>query len=150
MRLKTQVCPSCSLVLEADARLRRCPGCGADLRVGSLPDLPLGSVSSDNLQGPAFPQEHRPNDDTAPLSEFIAAGAVLGGVGLLVAAVFLQSGVVAIIGVALMFGVTGFFAITKGSMGRAILHYRSTMWTGRHLDEMHWDESADRDRRRRR
>ncbi|HEU0073784.1 MAG TPA: hypothetical protein VFS30_07210 [Dehalococcoidia bacterium] len=86
---------------------------------------------SEDLQEPAFPQDPRARqDDTAPFSEFVAAGAVLGGLVLIVLGAVLQSGTVALVGVVTMFGVTGFFAIAKGSLGRAMKHYRETLWGG--------------------
>jgi hypothetical protein len=123
----------------------RCPSCGAGLETRALPDLPRELSSAEDLQEPAFRREQRLDNDTAPLSEFIAAGAVLAGMALLIASVMLRSGIVALVGVVLIFGVTGFFAISKGSLGRAILHFRLTMWTGRHPDEI---ISRDRDRKR--
>jgi fatty acid desaturase len=125
--------------------LRRCPNCGADMDAAPLPDLPPLVEGSEELQGPAFPQSQRRSDDTAPLSEFIAAGVVLLGAVLLVVAAIVGSGTLALVSVIVMFGVTGFFAIFKGSMGRALQHYRATMWSGRHPDE-----AATRDRNKRR
>ena len=126
--------------------MRRCPSCNEDLDIAPLPDLPRSTTGVESLQDPAFPQDPRARkDDTAPVSEFVAAGAVLGGVLLLVAGAVMMSGVLALLGVFLMFGVTGFFAFYKGSLGRAVQHYRSTMWGGRHPDE-----AASRDDRRRR
>jgi len=123
-------CRSCRTWIEDRGSVRRCPSCGADLEGQPLPDLPNGLASSEDLQGPAFPQEER-DSDTAPLSEFIAAGAVLAGVVMLVAGAMLASGIVALVGVALMFGVTGFFAVTKGSLGRSLRHGRSALWMSR-------------------
>ena len=135
-------CRSCRAWIEDRGRLRRCPRCGAELDTQPLPDLP-GFAPPRNLDAPAFAAEERPTSDTAPLSEFIAAGAVLAGIVMLVAGAMLASGVVALLGVVLMFGVTGFFAIYKGSLGRALQHYRATMWTGRHPDEV---ASRERDK----
>ncbi len=56
------------------------------------------------------------------MSEFIAAGAVLGGFGLLVLGFLLASSTVALLGVGAMFGVTGFFAFAKGSIARSWRH----------------------------
>jgi hypothetical protein len=111
--------------------MRRCPSCGAELDSAPLPDLPRGIAASEELQEPAFPRDPRARrDDTAPLSEFLAAGAVLGGLVMIVLGAVVQSGTVALVGVVMMFGVTGFFAIFKGSLGRALTHYRTTMWGG--------------------
>lgn len=141
---RSTTCRSCRTWIEDRGRRRRCPSCGAELDTAPLPDLPGGIIASDDLQEPAFPQDPRARkDDTAPLSEFVAAGAVLGGLVFIVLGAVLQSGLVALLGVVLMFGVTGFFAIAKGSLGRALSHYRTTMWGGfRH----HYHEKPEYDR----
>jgi hypothetical protein len=142
-------CRSCRTWIEDRGRGRRCPNCGAQLDTAPLPDLPRGIVAgSEELQEPAFPQDPRARgDDTAPLSEFAAAGAVLGGLVLIVLGAVVQSGTVALVGVVLMFGVTGFFAIAKGSLGRAITHYRTTMWGGlrrQYHEKSEYDREQDR------
>lgn len=91
--------------------MRRCPRCGAELDTLPLPSLPQRYASDAGLQGPAFPAEQRRRDDTAPLSEFLAAGAVLAGLVMLIAGAMLASMVVMAAGVFLMVGVTGFFAL---------------------------------------
>lgn len=125
---RSVTCRSCRTWIEDRGRMRRCPNCGAELDAHPLPDLPSGFAASEGLQEPAFPQEQRDDDETAPLSEFIAAGAVLAGLGLLVAGAMLASGAVALVGAVLMFGVTGFFAATRGSLGRTLQHFRTTLW----------------------
>ncbi len=139
-------CRSCRTWIEDRGGLRRCPSCGAALDKAPLPELPRDIGEVEELQEPAFPQEQRTDDDTAPLSEFIAAGAVLAGLVMLVVGAVVMSGAVALAGVVMMFGVTAFFAIAKGSMGRALNHYRATMWGGlrrRQFDDVSDDRNQD-------
>jgi hypothetical protein len=127
-------CPSCRTWIEDRGRLRRCPVCGVDLQASPLPSLP-GYASSSNLDAPAFATEEAGRNDTAPASEFAAAGAVVGGIVLLIAGAMLASGIVAILGVTLIFGVTGFFAFARGSVQRTLQHGWSTfLWPFRGRD----------------
>jgi hypothetical protein len=140
-------CRSCRAWIEDRGRLRRCPRCGAELDTQPLPDLP-GFAPSGNLDVPAFAPEERPISDTAPLSEFIAAGAVVVGLAMLVAGAVLSSGAVALSGVALAFLVLLVFSLFKGSLGRALLHYRETLWWGGRLpDAVRRDRERDKDDR---
>jgi len=124
-------CPSCRTWIE-DRHLSRCPSCGEVLDSQALPSLPRElTLDASDLQEPAFAEEPGARqDDTAPVSEFAAADAVLGGIVLLIAGAILASGTVALIGIVVMFGVTGFFAVTKGSMGHTLDHYRRGMFGG--------------------
>jgi hypothetical protein len=132
MTARSLTCPNCRVLLEDRDKLRSCPSCGADLGSSPLPGLPPDlATNGGELQEPEFARESGVRqDDTAPMSEFVAAGAVLAGALLLVAGAVVASGTLALIGVVLMFGVTGFFAITRGAMSRALIHYRDTIWGG--------------------
>jgi hypothetical protein len=138
-------CPSCRVWIDDTARLRRCPRCGEDLDTAPRPDLPEGLEEPDALQGPAFESQDQPND-TAPMSEFIAAGAVVAGIAMLIIGATVSSGVVALAGVILAFMVLLSYSLFKGAFGRAMLHYKATLWTGRHPDEA---AASDRERERR-
>jgi hypothetical protein len=121
-------CRNCRTWIEAGDRVKRCPSCGAELDVAPLPDLPPGAGVSEELQGPAFAVEHKPGDDTAPLSEFLAAGAVVAGLVMLIVGAVISSGTLALAGVFVMFVVTGLFAVIGGSLLRTLSRYGTSMW----------------------
>jgi hypothetical protein len=90
---------------------RRCPACGEDLETLPLPDLPPRAAgNTSNLQEPDFPAEARVSD-TAPLSEFLAAGSVVLGMVMLVAGVAMQQPLVMMAGFFVMLVVTAAFSI---------------------------------------
>ena len=141
-------CRNCGFGMEDSGDLKRCPNCGLELHSArSLGALPL-SVAED-LQEPAFPREGRANDDTAPASEFVAAGAVLGGAVLTLLGILGGSGTVALFGVVLIFGVTGGYAIFSGSLARSWRHGISQFLLfrpGRRDDAERGDDSPPRRR----
>ena len=57
--------------------------------------------------------------DTAPPGEFIAAGAVLAGLGVLILGFVIASSLLALLGVAMIFGITAGYAIFGGSLARS-------------------------------
>ncbi len=139
-------CRSCGTQIPDGDRLKSCPNCGAELDPARVPgDLPVPG-DSEELQGPAFPREARGND-TAPLSEFVAAGAVIGGLAIFFLGAVLASGIVALVGVVLIFGVTGFYAFFSGSLSRVWRHGLSQFRLGRPGRR---DEAEDRNPNRNR
>jgi len=121
-RASSTNCRNCGFGIEDSGELKRCPNCDVELHAGRSPGaLPMRSVAED-LQAPVFPREGRPNDDTAPASEFIAAGAVLSGALLILFGMMAGSGTIALVGIVLIFGVTGGYAIFTGSLARSWRH----------------------------
>lgn len=112
-------CRNCYIWVDTrDAR--RCPRCGSDLTALPLPVLPPIQTPRSALQDPAFPQG--PDDKTAPLSEFLAAGSVLGGLVMLIVGAAVASDAIILAGALVMFGVTGFFALlTRNAPMRRML-----------------------------
>jgi hypothetical protein len=100
-------------------RRRRCPACGEDLEYQPLPSLPVRAGGSTSLQEPDYPAEARPND-TAPVSEFLAAGSVVLGIVMVVGGAMAQQPLVIIAGFVVMLLITGFFAMfgKKSSLRR--------------------------------
>ena len=75
-----------------------------------MPDLPPRLNATVDLEEPDNPAEAKPSD-TAPLSEFVAAGCVLLGMVMVVGGAILRRPVVMLVGFLLMLVVTGTFAI---------------------------------------
>jgi F0F1-type ATP synthase assembly protein I len=87
-------CGNCGTPYDASGGDPRCPACNQAYHPGeSLPLLPLASGDSPrNLEEPHFfSDENDKEPETAPLSEFIAAGIVLGAFILMIVAVFVGS-----------------------------------------------------------
>ncbi|HWC29791.1 MAG TPA: hypothetical protein VG845_06890 [Dehalococcoidia bacterium] len=105
--------------------------------------MPRIPASGRDLEGPEFLEG--PNDgSTAPLSEFVAAGAVLLGIVMFIAGAALASPAVILAGVLIMFVVTGGFALIgrKAPMRRMLTGARDWL-PGR------WPTPTDDDRGRR-
>lgn len=115
-RESSLVCPNCRTALPD--RERRCPYCGTDLTAGRRTD-PADEESADaSLDEPAFLSDALDRTDTAPLAEFIAAGLVVAGFGVIVLGMALASAAVIFLGFALALLPMGFYAFSKGTFAR--------------------------------
>jgi hypothetical protein len=103
-------CPNCLAWVDTPGRRRRCPNCGNELEAQPLPHLPPGAGAATTLEEPAYAAEEHAHD-TAPLSEFLAAGTVVLGLFMMIGGAFAQAPVVMIAGFVVMLVVTGCFAI---------------------------------------
>lgn len=139
-------CSHCLTWVDTRGRRRRCPNCGNDLETQLLPQLPPGAGATTTLEEPDYPAEERPRD-TAPLSEFLAAGAVLLGLVMIIGGAAVTAPAVMIAGFAVMLVVTGFFAIfgRNSSLRRAAGWF--LRWPSPSMDKRA-DSSPDNDRSR--
>jgi hypothetical protein len=135
-------CRNCLTWVEAKSRRRRCPACGEALDTLPLPDLPRRADTSSDLQEPDFPSEARPSD-TAPLSEFLAAGSVVLGMVMLMAGAAMGQPLVMMAGFFVMLVVTAAFSIfgKNSSLRRAAVS--SANWL-----IPRWSAPPDRERDR--
>jgi uncharacterized membrane protein YvbJ len=108
-----------------------CTKCGTDLEpVAAAASLETPDIMIDPDKRPRWS-----DGETAPASEFAAAGSLLLGFLLLILGAVIASGIVILVGVALMFGVTGFFAIYSGAIGRSWRAGLSNFGIGRSDDD---------------
>jgi hypothetical protein len=129
-----------------DGLRRRCPQCGLDLDAGALPPPPRLTASA-NLEEPDYSADTRPSD-TAPLSEFLAAGSVLLGMVMVAGGAIAQLPLLLIAGFFVMLVVTGCFAIfgRNSSLRRAAGWF--VRWPSPSTGERDRDSLPDHDPRR--
>ena len=92
------------------------------------------------LEEPDYPAEERAHD-TAPLSEFVAAGAVLLGLLMVIGGAAVSAPLVMIVGFVVMLAVTGCFAIFGKHSS-----LRRTAASSIHWLLPRWPSSSGRDR----
>jgi hypothetical protein len=112
-----------------------------------LPDLPPRLSNNVDLEEPDHPAEAKPSD-TAPLSEFVAAGCVLLGMVMVVGGAMVRQPAVMLVGFLLMLVVTGAFAIfgQNSSLRRAAGSF--LRWPSSSSDTRDPGSSPDNDRGR--
>lgn len=107
-------CGKCGTLYDASGTDPRCPACDEryDARE-SLPPLPRTSGRVRPLEGPMFESDPDAEPETAPLSEFLAAGLVLAVFIMMLVAVVIRSPSLLIASMAIMGISAVFYAIVK-------------------------------------